>query len=494
MALTQTMEKTVIRTRFAPSPTGYLHIGGLRTALYAYLYAKQQQGQFVVRIEDTDQSRLVVGATEALIENLEQFGITPDESPQHGGQYGPYTQSERLDIYRQHVQQLLDSGHAYYCFCSPERLTALRDQQRADGQPPMYDGHCRDLPTDEVQQKLAAGQPHVVRLKVPTDGVTEFTDAVWGDISVQNNTIDDQVLLKADGFPTYHLAVVVDDHLMEISHVFRGEDWLPSTPKHVLLYQAFGWEMPTFVHLPNILNEQRRKLSKRQGDVTVSDFLTQGYLPAALLNFIALLGWHPGSGQTEEVFSLEQLIEQFSIDSIHKAGAVFDRQKLDWMNGQYLRQVPFAQLVGDIRQHLAPLLADGQYDDAYLEQVFELEKERIKTLAALPEAVDYFFTAEPLDYPTERLVWKKSDAAGAQAMLEQVAAVLAGIDDWTAETIETTVRQWITDHDYGNGDVLWPLRVALTGRDKSPGPFEVAAVLGKERSLERVQQAVEKLA
>lgn len=482
-----------VRTRFAPSPTGYLHIGGLRTALYSYLFAKHHGGDFILRIEDTDQERLVPGAQERLLDTLHRVGIVPDECDRLGGPYGPYTQSQRLPLYRQHADVLLEKGEAYYCFCSHERLAEVRQQQQQHHIPPMYDGHCRSLDSAAAQARVAAGEPHVIRMKVPREGMTEFTDAVWGTIRVPNASIDDQVLLKADGFPTYHLAVVVDDHLMEISHILRGEEWIPSTPKHVLLYQAFGWPMPQLAHLPTILNQDRTKLSKRQGDVAVEDFLAAGYLPEVLINFVALLGWHPGAGDTTEIFSLTTLIERFSLAHVHKAGAIFSQDKLNWLNAHYIRQLPVARLAQLCQPYLEPLLAAAPQPEAYVARVVELEQGRLDKLSDITAATDYFFT-DSITYPTELLIWKKSTAAQAQHWLTTLQPDLAAGDDWSRAGLEQYLRQWIADHGAGNGDVLWPLRVALTGRDKSPNPFEVAAVLGKERSLARITAARAKLA
>lgn len=481
-----------VRTRFAPSPTGYLHIGGLRTALYCYLFAKHYGGDFILRIEDTDQERLVPGAQEQVLETLKRVGIVPDECDRLGGKYGPYIQSKRLPIYKQHAEILLEKGEAYYCFCSQERLAEVRQRQQQHNIPPMYDGYCRTLDPAEVKARVAAGEPHVVRLKVPREGVTEFTDVVWGNIRVPNTSIDDQILMKADGFPTYHLAVVVDDHLMEISHIMRGEEWIPSTSKHVLLYQAFGWSMPVLVHLPTILNKDRTKLSKRQGDVAAEDFLAAGYLPEAIVNFVALIGWHPGAGETEEIFSMAELIKRFSLEHIHKAGAIFSQEKLNWINSYYIRALPIAELAQLCGPYLESLLAANPQPAGYVEQVIKLEQERMEKLGDIAQLTEYFFV-DTLTYPTESLVWKKSTAADATHWLTAVQAALDKVDDWSQTGLEQYLRQWIVDQGASNGDILWPLRVALTSRDKSPNPFEVAAVLGKQRSLSRIAVAVSKL-
>lgn len=477
-----------VRTRFAPSPTGYLHVGGLRTALYSYLFAKQHGGQLILRIEDTDQTRLVPDATEKLIATLARVGLQPDEGPDVGGQSGPYVQSQRLALYQQHAKQLVDANQAYYCFCSSERLAQVREQKITAKEPPMYDRHCADLSAEEVARRLAAGEAHVIRLRVPA-GKTTLTDLVWGEVTVDNATIDDQVLLKTDGFPTYHLAVVVDDHLMEITHVLRGEEWLPSTPKHLLLYRAFGWEPPQFAHLPLLLNADRSKLSKRQGDVAVEDFLAAGYLPEAIINFVALLGWHPGAGETEEIFSVSELMKRFSLEHIHKAGAIFSQEKLNWINAHYIRQLPIATLVELTQPYLQPLLEQYPQPAEYVARVLQLEQERLVKLADSAQQTEYFFVDQP-QYPPELLVWKKSTPADAQRWLVAIQSALVVHDDWSQTALEKYVRQWIADQKAGNGDVLWPLRVALTGREKSPSPFEVAAVLGKDRSRARIAAAI----
>ncbi|MEO5956551.1 MAG: glutamate--tRNA ligase, partial [Nitrospiraceae bacterium] len=328
----------MVRVRFAPSPTGFVHVGSLRTALYNFLFARHHGGVHILRVEDTDRTRYVEGAVENLLRTMEWVGITFDEGPMQGGEYGPYTQSERTEMYRNYSDELIKNGKAYSCFCTAERLDEVRKQMQASGQPPMYDRHCRNLTEEEVEVKKEAGIPHVVRLRIPLGETVTFNDLVRGDVSFDSKTIDDQVLLKSDGFPTYHLANVIDDYKMKITHVIRGEEWLSSTPKHVLLYRAFGWEdsMPKFAHLPLLLNPDRSKLSKRQGDVAVEDFREKGYLPDALINFVALLGWNPSA--TEEIYSMEELIKTFDLEKVNKAGAVFGKEKLDWMNAEYIRK------------------------------------------------------------------------------------------------------------------------------------------------------------
>ncbi|HEY6950972.1 MAG TPA: glutamate--tRNA ligase, partial [Bacteroidota bacterium] len=364
-----------VRVRFAPSPTGYLHVGGLRTALYNYLFARNQGGKFVLRIEDTDQSRKVEGAVENLIGTLDWTGVHYDEGPGRNGAYGPYIQSERLHTYREHADQLIQSGKAYYCFCTPERLEQVRKDQMAKKLDPRYDRHCRDLPSVESEKRKQTGEPHVIRMKVPLEGDMVFQDLIRGTITIAFKMLDDQVIIKSDGYPTYHLAVVVDDHLMAISHVIRGEEWLPSTPKHILLYQYFGWKLPVFAHLPLLLNPDKSKLSKRQGDVAVEDYRTKGYLKEAIINFVAFLGWNPGDER--EIFSLEQLVKEFSLDRVGKSGAVFNVEKLNWLNFQHLRLKPDPEVLSMLKETMADSSIDaGQFSDAYLLSVITAMRER----------------------------------------------------------------------------------------------------------------------
>ncbi|MFA5029512.1 MAG: glutamate--tRNA ligase [Patescibacteria group bacterium] len=493
------LNKLKVRTRFAPSPTGYLHVGGLRTALYAYIFAKQNKGSFVLRIEDTDQTREVPGAVENLLKNLAWASLKPDEGvildkagkAVEKGHFGPYTQSKRLEIYQKYASELVNKGLAYYCFCSEERLENLRRQQEAAKQPTRYDWHCRHLLPDEVQNKLAAGEKYTIRMKVPENQEVVFNDLIRGEIKFRSREIDDQVILKADGFPTYHLASVVDDHLMKISHVIRGEEWLSSTPKHLLLYKFLGWTPPLFAHLPLILNADRSKLSKRQGDVAVEDYRDKGYLPEALLNFVALLGWNPGTEQ--EIFLLPELIQAFSLAKVHKAGAIFDLAKLDWLNGEYLKKLTntkFAQLA---KPYLEKNV--GQMPtDLDLEKILKLEQERVSRLNEVGGRINFFFTAE-LSYNPSLLVWKKSSAEAAKKNLQLTLQELEkySASDWERGVLENKLKTFITKNNLTNGEVLWPMRVALTGMEKSPTPFEVAEILGPEKSLLRIRQALERL-
>lgn len=461
-------------TRFAPSPTGYLHIGGARTALYAYLWAKKHKGTFLLRIEDTDQTRYKADAEQSILDGLRWIGLDWEGDIIH--------QSSRTDIYRTHAQQLVEGGKAYYCFCSPERLETMREIQRKKGRAPKYDKTCLRLDSAETQKKLAAGESHVVRLNVPEEGSVTVRDLVRGEITFQCSEIDDQILLKSDNFPTYHLANVVDDHDSSVTHVIRGEEWIPSTPKHVLLYQAFGWTPPEFAHLSLFINKGGGKLSKRQGALSLLEYQKMGYLPEAVVNFIAFLGWNPKSEQ--EIFTMEELIEQFELSNINTANPIFDTEKLDWYNGQYIRKLPLAELT----EYCKPFLPTNSNEE-YLQSVVALEQDRLKKFADITELTTFFFT-DDLQYDAATLVWKKSTAEATKQNLEALVQECAMLDTWTKEYLEQHLLQWIQDHGLGNGDVLWPMRMALTGKKASPPPFDVAAVLGKDRSLERLHYAI----
>jgi glutamyl-tRNA synthetase len=426
--------------------------------------------------------------------------LAADGSIAQVGEFGSYIQSERLHLYQEAVRDLLAADKAYYCYCSSERLDELRKEQTALKQPPMYDRHCRNLTDEQRVVALAAceaeGRKPVVRFAMPLEGSTTIHDLIYGDVTFEHKLIDDQVILKSDGFPTYHLAVVVDDHAMRISHVIRGEEWIPSTPKHLQLYAALGWEAPQFAHLPLIVNPDKTKLSKRQGDVSVEDFLQKGYLPETLVNFVAFLGWNPKTEQ--ELFSMEQLIAEFGLDKVNKSGAVLDPVKLDWMNAQYIKPLSDADLV----TKLLPYWAQGgvtpeQWPVPYLEAIVGLERERLKKLSDISSRTEYFF--EDPEYDGQLLVWKKSDAATTKHILGELAQLFAGyVGEWSLVAVETAVKQYISDKGYDNGTVLWPLRVALTGLDKSPGPFEVASVLGAHQGasvvVRRLERAVSFLA
>ncbi|HBW73907.1 MAG: Glutamate-tRNA ligase [Candidatus Magasanikbacteria bacterium GW2011_GWA2_45_39] len=493
------MTKQAVRVRFAPSPTGYLHVGGLRTALYNFLFARKHNGIFILRIEDTDQTRKVEGALEHLIRTLGAVGLSWDEGPHlsgdtitEHGDFGPYIQSARTSIYRQYAEKLIESGSAYYCFCAAERLDSLRKRQQLNKLPTIYDRFCATQGDAYVAEKLASGAPHVIRLKMLQTGVTVFEDIVRGRVEFENKLIDDQVLLKSDGFPTYHLANVVDDHLMEISHVIRAEEWISSTPKHLTLYQALGWKPPEYAHVPLLFNPDKSKLSKRQGDVAAEDYLRKGYLPEALLNFLALLGWN--SGTEKELFTLEELVKEFDLKKVQKSGAIFSTQKLDWFNTQYIKEKSAGELAELVKPYLvsAELIPADFNDEAYLKEVVSLCKDRMKTLAEIVDLADLFF--KDIFYDPLLLVWKKSTPEATRVYLQTLKEF---IDSWTGEwqddSFEKVLLEFIKEKQWGNGDVLWPLRVALSGKKASPGPFEIARVVGKERVSARVQKAFELL-
>lgn len=501
----------MVRTRFAPSPTGYVHIGNLRTTLFEYLFAKHTGGTFVVRVEDTDQERLVPGAVENMLKTLAWIGIVPDEGPAldsagnlvEKGNYGPYVQSKRLDIYKKYAEELLKSGHAYYAFDAPEELTAMRERQQALKAATKYDRETMrnqfTLPEDEVKKLLAGDAPRVVRLKVPDSGEVVFEDAVHGRTVFDVKEIDDQVLLKSDGFPTYHLAVVVDDHLMEITHIIRGDDWISSTPKHLLLYKAFGWTPPVHAHVPLVVGSDKLKLSKRKGDVSTESYRVKGYLPETIVNFLAFLGWNPGT--EKELYTMEELIKDFSLEKVSKASAVFNVDKLNWYNKEYIKKLSPGEFLESARPWLSTdrdlsLPAadrDDKRDSAWLEKVVALEKERITTLAELPEAIKFIF--ELPDYDKSALVWRKGTPEEVQKILPELKMALEAVaeGEWKKVSLEEKLKAWIAEKGYSTGSVLWPLRVALSGQQNSPGPFEIAEVLGQKESLRRMEIGIQKI-
>lgn len=484
-----------MRTRIAPSPTGFMHIGTLRTVLYDYFLARQSDGQFVLRIEDTDRERYVPGSVESLLKTFRTLGLDYDEGPvleddgsvSEKGSYGPYFQSKRLDIYKQYADQLVVQGDAYPCFCSSEDLEKMREEQALLKLAPKYDRRCLKLSAEEVQTRLARGDRHVLRLKVP-EGESRFVDAIRGEIVFKNCEVDDQVLMKSDGFPTYHLAVVVDDELMKITHVLRGEEWVSSTPKQIILCQKLGFEMPTYAHVPLILNPDKTKLSKRKGDVSVESYLAKGYLPDALVNFLALLGWNPTDDR--EVFTREELIKAFDLSKVNKAGAVLNVEKLNWMNGHYLKTMPETEYLKLLR----PFVGSLSDDLAFVDRVCLLVRERIQLPNQITEMTSFLFESS-LDHDPASLVWKTQTKDEARERLEVVrAALLNNVESFALITaLEALVRGVIADRGWGNGDTLWPLRVALSGMKQSPSPFELLWAYGKERSLARIDEAVGKL-
>ncbi|MEW6141956.1 MAG: glutamate--tRNA ligase [Chloroflexota bacterium] len=474
-----------VRVRFAPSPTGYPHVGNIRTALFNWLFARHGRGVFILRIEDTDVARKVEGAVEAIMAGLKWLGLDWDE--------GPFLQSQRLDIYEKHARWLVDNNHAYYCWCSPQRLEAMREEQVRRKQPPGYDRHCRDLSDKEKAERAASGVRPVVRFKTPLEGQMVFTDLIRGEVAFDNSTLDDFVMLKSDGYPTYHLANVVDDHLMRISHVMRADEWLSSTPRHKLMYQAFGWELPQFAHLPMILGPDRSKLSKRHGATSITEYQEQGYIPEAMFNFLALLGW--SLDDKTELMSREQIIESFTIERISKTAAIFNREKLDWMNGAYLRQMSSgeyaARVLPFMEKHL-PASAARPLDAAYLAKVIPLVQERARTLAEVPSLTDFFFGGD-LVYETALLTSRTMDAAKAVEALKSAAAVLGPPENWNETKLEELLRAEAVRLNFSNRDYFGVLRVAVTGRTASPPLVPVMVVLGREQCLERVKSALRKL-
>lgn len=477
-----------IRTRFAPSPTGYMHVGNLRTALYAYLLAKHDGGDFILRIEDTDQGRYVEGAVDLIYKALKDTGLKHDEGPDIGGPYGPYIQSERRALYKEYAEKLVELGGAYYCFCDKERLDSVREAQEAAKLPPKYDGHCRSLSKEEVEEKLRSGIPYVIRQKIPKTGTTTFHDEVFGDITAPNDTLDDNILLKSDGLPTYNFANVIDDHLMHITHVIRGSEYLSSTPKYNLLYEAFGWEIPKYVHCSPVMKEAGKKLSKREGDASYEDFLAKGYSKEAILNYICLLGWNPGDDR--EIMSLEEMVEAFSVKGISKSPAIFDVEKLNWMNGEYIRKLTLEEFNKE---------AEPYYKQAVKRNVdhmilSECLHDRTEKFSDIPAQLD--FIDELPDYEIDLYTHKKmkTNPENSLESLERMLPVLESIDNWDGETIHEKLFELIAEMGVKNGIVLWPLRVSLSGKAFTPGGgIELARLLGKDETLARVKKGIEKL-
>jgi len=487
------MGRENVRVRFAPSPTGFPHVGNIRTALFNWLFARHSGGSFIVRIEDTDRARIVEGALESVLGSLRWLGLEWDEGPEVGGDHGPYLQSERRELYRRHAKELLDGGHAYKCYCSPERLARMRAEM-AERKESMrsYDRRCRDLGPQEQEKFESEGITPVIRFKVPLEGQTTFHDLIRGDITFENSELDDLVLLKSDGYPTYHLANVVDDHFMEISHVMRADEWLSSTPRHVLLYDAFGWEPPLFAHLPMILGPDKSKLSKRHGATAVTDFQTQGYLAEAMFNFLALLGW--SLDDKTEVFSREELVRHFSIERISKTAAVFSHDKLTWMNGVYIRQMD----AGEFAQHLLRFLERDLPPEVerplardYVREIVPLVQERLATFGEAAEYCAFFFLDE-IDFDPKLLLGKKLIREAATGALE---AALQRLPDATfnAAALEEALRGLASELGLKTGDFFGLLRVATTGRTAAPPLFETLAVLGKTRCLARLEAALSAL-
>lgn len=483
------MEFTEVRTRFAPSPTGYMHIGNLRTALFTYLIAKKENGKFILRIEDTDQERYVEGAVDVIYNTLRKTGLVWDEGPDVGGPVGPYVQSERRGMHKQYAEELVKKGAAYYCFCDKERLEEIRLIQQASGITPRYDGHCRDLSPEEVQVKLDAGVPYVIRQKIPTEGTTTFHDEIYGDITVENSTLDDQILIKTDGLPTYNFANVVDDHTMGITHVVRGNEYLASSPKYNLLYEAFGWTPPKYIHVEHIMKNATEKLSKRNGDASFEDLCAKGFLTEAIMNYIALLGWAP-KGENE-IFSLDELIGEFDISGISKSPAIFDEQKLRAINGVYIRK--FSE--EEFEQLALPYIRQTcKREDIDTRLLAKMLQPRCETFVDIPEQVD--FIDKLPEYSTELYCHKKmkTNEENSLESLRALLPVLEAVSDWNLENIHAACFALIEQLGVKNGIVLWPLRVAVSGKQFTPGGgIDLAEILGKDETIRRIKAGIEKL-
>lgn len=470
-----------VRTRMAPSPTGEIHVGSMATLLKNYAYARQHGGQFILRIEDTDQTREVPGAVERIQNVIRAYGLDWDEGPDIGGPYAPYTQSQRLKLYQDHAQQLVAQGQAYHCFCTRERLESLRLQQQAHHQQPKYDGHCRELSAAEVAARIAQGDSSVIRLKVPSDLDISFTDLIRGQITVAGKDLDDQVLLKTDGFPTYHLAVVVDDNAMHITHILRGEEWISSTPKHVLLYQAFGWKAPVFAHIPVFLNpDGKGKMSKRKGEVSAQSFLDKGFLPEAMLNFFMILGW--SASDQREILTLSEYIAEFDPAAISSKSVVFDLKKLAWLNGVYIRNLSDA----DLLTRLQPFIPAGR-DSAKMQELLPLIKERLVTLADIGPLTAYFF--ENISVNQDELLRRAEGKSQVREQLSQTLTTLSGIPAWTVDSLETALRALQAEQQWQPKQYFMMLRVALTGQSATPPLFDTIMALGTELVVQRLKSA-----
>lgn len=478
-----------VRTRFAPSPTGYMHIGNLRTALFEYLIAKHEGGDFLLRIEDTDQGRKVEGATDIIYDTLKMVGLQHDEGPDIGGEYGPYVQSERLGMYKEYADQLVELGGAHYCFCKEEEVEKQRKEAEGFGKAFKYDDPCKHIPLEEAKKRIADGEPYVVRQTIKHGGATYFDDEVYGRIEVDNDILDESILLKSDGFPTYNFANIIDDHQMKITHVVRGNEYLSSTPKYNLVYESFGWEIPTYIHVPHVMKDEHHKLSKRNGDASFQDLVAKGYLPQAILNYIALLGWSPETEQ--EIYTLEEMVKAFSIKRISKSPAIFDIDKLTWMNGMYLR----AMNLDDFHALCEPYLKKAIHRNVDLKAVSKILQPRTDMLSQIEESVD-FIDVLP-EYNIEMYIHKKMKTTYEISLKSLLAAreVLTKLDDWSSEeALHEVLLALPATLEMKNGQVLWPVRTAITGKQFTPGgAIEIAHILGKEETLKRIDKGIEKL-
>lgn len=479
-----------IRTRYAPSPTGFMHVGNLRTALYEYLIAKSQGGKFVLRIEDTDQERYVEGAVDVIYNTLKVAGLNHDEGPDVGGDFGPYVQSERKNMYLPYAEQLIKEGKAYRCFCTKERLEKIQEENIGGG----YDRHCRDLPQEEIDRLLAEGVPFVIRQKMPVEGSTTFSDAVFGDITVENTELQDQILIKTDGYPTYNFANVIDDHTMGITHVVRGSEYLSSTPKYNLLYEAFGWEIPTYIHLPLIMGKNEdgsvSKLSKRHGATGFEDLVADGYLPQAVINYIALLGWCPKDNQ--EIFTLKELENVFSVDGISKSPAVFDYDKLSWFNGEYIKAMTAEEFTSVAMPYYKEVFGTKEMP---FEKFAEILQKRVVKLTEIPEMIDFFGNIP--EYDKELFVNKKSktNLENAPVVLQEAYERLKAMPQWTHDSIHDCLINMAQEKELKNGTVMWPVRIAAAGKTVTPGgAVEILDILGREEALARLEAGLAKFA
>ncbi len=480
-----------VRTRFAPSPTGRMHVGNLRTALYEFLIAKHAGGDFILRIEDTDRERYVEGAVDIIYRTLEATGLKHDEGPDKDKGFGPYIQSERQasGLYLEYAKKLIETGDAYYCFCDKERLATLKTSVGEDGKEiTMYDKHCLHLSKEEIQANLDAKKPYVIRMNMPTEGTTTFVDELYGEITVENKELDDMILIKSDGYPTYNFANVVDDHLQEITHVVRGNEYISSSPKYQRLYEAFGWEAPKYVHLPLITDENHKKLSKRSGHSSYEDLVEQGFLPEAIVNYIALLGWSPEDNQ--EIFSLDELIKNFDYHKVNKSPSVFDITKLKWMNGEYIKAMDNEKFYEMARPYVKEVIKK----DLNLETIMDMVKTRIETFPEIGDLIDFF--QELPEYSTEMYTHKKmkTNSENSLEVLQELLPILEETDDYSVQGLHDLVFDYIKKKECKNGQALWPLRTAVSGKQMTPaGAFEIMEVLGKEESLERIKKGIEML-
>ena len=470
-----------VRTRFAPSPTGFLHVGGLRTALYCYLFARQNNGQFILRIEDTDLERYVPGAVEIIYKTLKEAHMDIDEGPNEGGPYGPYIQTQRKDIYMKYALELVEKGAAYYCFCDKERLDSLKNEEGIA----RYDKHCLHLPKEEIQKRLDRGDPWVIRQNMPTEGVSEFDDLVFGHVTIPNNELEDQILIKSDGLPTYNFANVIDDHLMHITYVMRGNEYLSSTPKYNLLYDAFGWERPNYIHLTPIMKDETRKLSKRYGDANFDDFIKKGYLPEAIVNYIALLGWSPKGEQ--EKFTMQELIEKFSISGLSRSSSIFDENKMKWLNGEYIKELPFDKFMEYAKPYFDESIIKDKYD---YNKFGKLLQSRIEIFSEIKDKVLFMNEYGKIDNEMYNNKKFKLDANSALLILDKVKDEFNKIDKWTEEELHNKTMEVANILEVKGGAVYTVMRVALTNASVTPGgSVEMMDILGKEESIKRLNQA-----